>query len=353
MYHNGAGKKIALGNPLGKGGAATVYLHARNSSLAVKIFKPEILHQEVNLARRIERLNALAKIADTTAIFGTATKSIGAWPKDVVKDVSGSVVGYTMDTVHGGIDLGNIIMARNVQTAFYKYRNSQYYDTWLSSFVYEPRSLRNRFVIAYYLASFFEKMYELKDKSGTPIKLQMCNYDIKPQNVLVYLEEIGNQKFIIPYILDLDNVTLMNDTHMLEPIKKQVTPEYYAREGPTSKYYDFYSIAVIFHQLIFDLHPFMFSNAGGRRFRDGTEFSYFRDNLCYPWGRNRNHLDPMLQNDPKWSNFTRLSPELQKLFLRAFDSDIPTQRPNMSEWKQAFEGFLQKPGLDFKKIFTF
>ncbi len=353
MYKTESGRPLSLGKELGKGGAATVYFHATDKSKAVKIFKPQILQKEINLAKRIEKLNQISQIADIEMPFGNVRKTIGAWPKDIVKDRMGNVVGYIMDTVNGGIDLSHVITAHNPKTAFYKYRMQPNYSLWQEFFIYQGSSLRNRFILSYYLSMFFDKMYNLKTKNGQNIELDICNFDIKPQNILVSIENIGGQYHIVPYILDLDNVTLKNSSGKLSPASAQITPEYKAPEGPIDKYYDYYSIAVIFHQLILNLHPFTFTSPGGTRFRDGTEFSYYRDNKCYPWGRNRKFLDPKIQNDVIWGNYTKLSPDIQQLFLRAFDSDTPGQRPSMEEWSKAISAFLRNPSVRFDKLFRY
>ncbi|MCE2712692.1 MAG: hypothetical protein LW688_09150 [Cryomorphaceae bacterium] len=353
MYFNSIGQSISLGEELGKGGAANVYSFHNDKSKAVKIFKPHILQKEHNLSIRIEKLNHLSQLANFDHVFsGGIKKTIGAWPKEIVRDRTGKTVGYIMDSVKNGIDLSNIIMARD-DNAFYKYRNKPHYSLWQKYFIYQGRGIKNRFILAYYLSLYFDKIYNIKNKNGEKMNLEIWNFDIKPQNILVSIDNFGGKDQIVPYILDLDNVTLKNNSQILQPIEKQVTPEYFAPEGPENKYYDYYSIAVIFHQLILNLHPFTFSNAGGTRFRDGTEMSYFRNHKCYPWGRNRKFLDPKIQNDFRWGNFRNLSPQLQQLFIRAFDSDLPSQRPSMQEWSIALLTFLQNRSIQFDKLFRF
>ena len=88
MYKTSSGQSLKLGKELGKGGAANVYIHGTDKSKAIKIFKPQILQKEINLAKRIEKLNQLSQIADIEIPFGGAKKTIGAWPKDIVLDAS-------------------------------------------------------------------------------------------------------------------------------------------------------------------------------------------------------------------------------------------------------------------------
>jgi serine/threonine protein kinase len=352
MYKTSSGNTLKLGKELGKGGAATVYFHASDLSKAVKIFKPQVLQKEINLSKRIEKLNEISKIADIEIPFGNTIKTIGAWPKDIVKDVYGNVVGYIMDTVNGGIDLSFIVMARDPKTAFYKYRNHQNYSSWQKYFLYHNQGLKNRFILAYYLSLYFDKMYQLKAKNGAKIELDICNFDIKPQNILASIEKINGQNHIVPYILDLDNLTLKNSTHKLSPSSTQITPEYRAPEGPIDKYYDYWSLAVLFYQLIFNQHPFD-AVTGGSRFSDGTERDFFIKNKCFPWGRNRKFLSVGTQNDFRHGNFLKVSSEIQQLFIRAFDSDLPSQRPSMTEWSAVFLKFLQNSTIQFDKLFRY
>lgn len=352
MYKTSSGQAIVLGKELGKGGAATVYFLASDKTKAVKIFKPQVLQKEVNLANRIEKLNQLSKIADIEIAFGNSKKTIGAWPKEIVKDTRGHTVGYIMDTVNGGIDLSSIVMARDPNTAFYKYRNHPHFSNWQKYFLYYNKGLKNRFILAFYLSQFFDKMYQIKAKNGANIDLEICNFDIKPQNILVSIEKIEGQFHIVPYILDLDNLTLINKSQKLSPTSFQFTPEYRAPEGPIDKFYDYWSLAVLFYQLIFNVHPFD-GIRGGTRFSDGTERDFFIKNKCFPWGKNRKFLSVGTQNDFRHGNFLKVPREIQQLFIRAFDADSPSQRPSMSEWRNAFFAFLQNPAVKFDRLFLY
>jgi DNA-binding helix-hairpin-helix protein with protein kinase domain len=155
MYTNSRGQTIILGNELGKGGAATVYTHGTDKSKAVKIFKPDFLTKELTIGKRLEQLNKLSNVAQLEINFGQSQKAIGSWPREIVKDRNGRIVGFTMDTVNNGIDLTQVIFARDVNSAFYKYRNKPQYNLWINTFLYHPNSIRNRFVLSYYLSIYF------------------------------------------------------------------------------------------------------------------------------------------------------------------------------------------------------
>jgi DNA-binding helix-hairpin-helix protein with protein kinase domain len=351
VYYNSKGRLVELGQQLGKGAAATVFHDRTDKSTAIKVFKPEFLVREPSLPSRLEKLYQLHQVADLDIRYGQVLKPVGSLPTDVLRDAKGRTVGYMMDTVHNGISMEPIIFARDPRTAFYKQRNSPKYGLWQSTFVYQPPSLRNRFILSYYLAHAFDRIYSIRTRTGQKLDVDICNFDIKPKNILVYIEPINGRPNIIPYILDLDNITIQNNTGRLSPAHPQFTPEYRAPEGPQDKYYDFYSIAVVFYQLIFDIHPF--NVLGGTRFTDGTEMEFFVRNKCFAWGRNRRFLSPTTLNEVRHNNFQKIPASLQTLFIRAFDSDAAAQRPHMKEWITAFEAFLGDTRVDFRRLFDF
>ena len=350
MYFNSSGISIKLGSSLGKGSAGEVFLHANDKSKAIKLFHPEYIQKEITLVSRIEKFYKLEQIADFNISYGAISRSVGTWPNDIVKDRNGKIVGYIMHTVNNGIDLSQIIFAYDHQKAFYKYKKeSSRYQLWMNTFFYSGDNLRNRFILSYSLANSFDKIYNIKSKQGAPIQLDICNFDIKPLNILVSIENKTNN--IVPFILDLDNLTLKNSTGKLGPTHPQYTPDYKAPEGPLDKYYDYYSIAVIFYQLIFSTHPFTVK--GGTRFTDGISTEFYVKNKCFAWGRNRKFLHDETLNDFRHNNFNQISPGLKKLFIRAFDSDFPSNRPSMAEWKKEFEIFISNKNIKFDSLFTF
>ena len=352
MYFNSRGISIKLGDSLGKGSAGEVFLHANDKSKAIKIFHPEYLQKEITLTKRIEKFYKLEQIGDFNINYGSISRSVGSWPNDIIKDRNGKIVGYIMHTVNNGIDLSQIIFAFDFKRAFYGLKkDTNKYKLWMDTFFYNGVNLRNRFILSYSLANSFDKIYNIKSKQGAPVQLDLCNFDIKPLNILVSIEEINTKKNIVPFILDLDNLTLKNPTGKLGPTHPQFTPYYKAPEGPLDKYYDYYSIAVIFYQLIFSTHPF--TVIGGTRFTDGISTEYYVKNKCFAWGRNRKFLCKETLNDFRHNNFNQISTELQKLFVRAFDSDFPSNRPSMAEWKKEFEVFISNKNIQFDSLFTF
>jgi DNA-binding helix-hairpin-helix protein with protein kinase domain len=354
-YFDSTGAAIYLGQQLGKGGSATVYLHGSDRSKAVKIFNQEYLAAEGSLVRRLRELQKLSNVAHLELDFEYSHFAIGSWPRELVMERSGMVVGFTMNTINDGIDLTEIIFARDRQNAFFQYspgkkrhKSVEHYKQWLNTFLYCREGLRNRFILCYNLSVAFHRIYNLRQRDGRPIDLQLCNFDIKPNNILVALIKSRSSFQILPYILDLDNLTLINKTGRLSPQNPQHTPEYSAPEGPVDHYYDYYSIAVIFYQLIFNIHPFE-GVQGVSRFTDGSDREFFLKNKCFPWGKNKNYLKHVAQHD----NFSYLPDQIQKLFLSAFDCDSPSQRPGMRAWSTAFLQLLSDRAVCFEKLFRF
>jgi DNA-binding helix-hairpin-helix protein with protein kinase domain len=111
-----------------------------------------------------------------------------------------------------------------------------------------------------------------------------------------------------------------------------------APEGRLDEFYDFFSLAVILYQLIFDIHPFYVR--GGTRFSDGETMEYYVKNRCFAWGKNRKFLTSETKNNWRHNNFNFISPQLQTLFIRAFDSEIRTNRPAPSEWSAELKAFI-------------
>ena len=342
-YFNSIGKKVLLGKEIGKGAAATVFTDSSNPNIAIKLFHDEVLIKEKNLIHRLKKLFELTKIVDFTIKIGPHVKSLGSFPGELVFNSSKQLVGYQMELIQKGISLSEIVEGRNPSTAFKSIlknkKDPQLYNQFINHFLYDPKStIYNRLVLCRNLALVFSKMYPPRTKSGSLIDLKILNFDIKPLNIMVQLFPVDGKFAIVPYILDLDNVTLKTKTQILSPVSPQITLEYKAPELPTDEYYDYFSLAVILYQLIFDTHPY--TVLGGTRFSDSSQNHYFINNHCFAWGKNRKFLSDGTKNDWRHNNFNKVSPEIQNLFIRAFDSQIPNQRPTPLEWFEELRKFL-------------
>lgn len=342
-YFNSTGGRVVLGKEIGKGGAARVYCDSKDPSTAIKIFHDHVLQKEKNLSFRLKKLFDLTQVVDFSVQIGSQNKYLGSFPRELVLNGSKQVVGYQMERIQNGIELSEIVEGRNVNTAFQsikiKKKDDKLYNQFINQFLYDPRStIYNRFVLCRNLALAFSKMYPPISKTGAKVGVKILNFDIKPQNILVYTLPVSGKFAIVPYILDIDNFTLQTQSQKLSPVSPQFTPHYRAPEGQLDEYYDYFSIAVIFYQIIFDTHPF--TVRGETRFRDGDTAEYYINNRCFAWGKNRKFLSSETKKDWRHNNFNFISAQLQTLFLRAFDSDFPGNRPSPTEWFVEIKKFM-------------
>ena len=355
-YLDDDGKTINLGGQIGKGASATIFRDKRNSNRAIKIYNPAYLSKHPNLRRRLLKLVELSAQADFEILLGGKMRSIGAFPKGLVTDEDKNLVGFIMDSFNG-INLTEIIYAKNATTAFYKYsvkgnayQGQDHYNGWMDSFLYSNQGLRNRFILAYSLAQCCSKLVEVRVKSSRRrFDLQCLNFDLKPCNILVRFENdrTSGKKLVIPFLLDLDNITLKTNLGTLGPSSPNVTPEYFAPEGPTSIYYDYYSLAIIFYQLFIGIHPFE-GVQGDSRFRDGTERSFFMQNRCFPGGQNRKYL----RCSQEHQRFEKLPKNIRALFCRALDAQNLSDRPSPREWQTNLQDVLTDKAVDFTAMFN-
>ena len=340
-YFDSLGRRLMLGPIINKGAAGIVYSDSSNSTEAIKIFHDLFIKKETKLASRLKYLYKLSQTIDLSMKTGASTNFLGSFPKDLVLNKSKKVVGYRMERIQNGIDLSQITEGRDISKAFYKIKKSnvKLYDQLKCQFLYDTQStIYNRFVLCRNLVLAFSKLYPPISNKGLKLDLQILNFDIKPQNILVHLVPVAGKFAIVPFILDTDNITLKNKSQILSPVSPQITTEYRAPEGPLDEYYDYFSIAVILYQLIFDTHPF--TVRGETRFRDGDTAEYYMNNHCFAWGKNRKFLTSQTKNDWRHNNFNFISPQLQTLFIRAFDSEIRSNRPAPSEWSAELKAFI-------------
>ena len=160
----------------------------------------------------------------------------------------------------------------------------------------------------------------------------MQNYvlvDMKPQNILV---TDGGKVSII----DCDSIQIAQNGRVIFPAPV-ATPEYIPPEGaninPTinvvNQTWDRFSMAIMFYEVIFGLHPYAASFSG--RFQDSVTIdSKIKDGL-FVHGKNKVFLAvlPSLHK-----NFGVIPQKLKQLFIRAFDSGhrMPDVRPTAEEW---------------------
>jgi len=202
------------------------------------------------------------------------------------------------------------------------------------------------------MTSSWRKKYDRKEITGIMSRLKLCvnissginivhqtnKYvfiDFKPQNVLV--THTGRISLI-----DLDSLQINGK------FKAQVaTPEYIPPEGiklsPSKNFieksWDNFSIAVVFYQILFGLHPYAVTPKPSYS-KETTLDSHIKNKL-FPFGENAKFVE---KKSVLHDKFKILPLKFQQLFLRSFDLGhaTPSIRPSASEWGQAIFLELKK-----------
>lgn len=185
-----------------------------------------------------------------------------------------------------------------------------------------------------------------RSKSDTlPNRLKLCvniaiaihnihstkNYvlvDMKPQNVLVTPE--GKVS-----IVDLDSIQIAENGNVIHQ-GHVATPEYVPVEGnrlnPSVNFipetWDRFSLAIIFYELIFGLHPFVATSTG--IYENITTIDESIKNGLFVYGSKSQYLQlPSLHN-----NFNLLPQKMKDCFINALDKghNNPNARSTAKEW---------------------
>ncbi len=170
--------------------------------------------------------------------------------------------------------------------------------------------------------------------------------DMKPQNILV--TDDGKVS-----IIDLDSVQISNGNHVLHHAQV-ATPEYVPFEGerlnPSQHFipetWDRFSMAVMFYELLFGLHPFTGSNFKGQ-YSNITTLAECINNGLFVHGSKRHFFSIII---PLHNNFDILPPEFKDLFMRAFENghNNPHSRPTAEEWGRTIHTLLSQTNITIK-----
>jgi DNA-binding helix-hairpin-helix protein with protein kinase domain len=206
----------------------------------------------------------------------------------------------------------------------------------------QPRSLR--------LSAPWRQKFDRANKTGSGVwnRLLLCvnlaiaihkihslgNYtlvDMKPQNMLV--TEDGKVS-----IIDLDSIQIAQNGMVTH--KGQVaTPEYIPPEGrnldPAKDYipitWDRFSLAVIFYEIIFGIHPYTATSLGKYQ-QCGTIYEKISNGLFVHGSKVEMYIQQPLPTPHR--NFIRLPHSLRMLFMKAFEAghENPKARPTAEDW---------------------
>jgi DNA-binding helix-hairpin-helix protein with protein kinase domain len=328
VVHTKLGVSITIeDNYLGKGGEGTI--HRVISPSQYVGFCVKIYYEKHRTPEKTAKLNYMCQHP-----IGQARNPnfVICWPREIIYEDK-NFVGFLMDlALPNSIDLVELC-----QPGFRPVL--QHLPDWRSKFDRgSPSGISARLKICVNLAIAVHTVHHER---------KYVMIDMKPQNVLINLD--GSVS-----ITDLDSIQI-NGTPFLA---RFATPEYTPPEGnpnnpnkilgnaqvPVS--WDLFSLAVIFYEVIFGLHPYAasYSLSGVT----STQDSIHRD--LFVFGKNK---DLILKKPALHDNFHILPQSIQILFVKAFDlSTMRTDlRPTAEEWGKTLTIEIYKgPSKGFKVI---
>lgn len=168
--------------------------------------------------------------------------------------------------------------------------------------------------------------------------------DLKPQNILIAPD--GGVSLV-----DLDSVQIKAGARLYRgPLG---SPEYMPSESYRMNFYvspvidpswDRFSLAVIIYEILLGIHPFSATAKptviGCETIEESIRF------MMYVHGRNRANLAAI---PAPHEGMSQLAPTLAQLFLRAFESTDPAQRPTNLEWGMTLKAAAQGSGLSLSR----
>ena len=245
------------------------------------------------------------------------------WPLDLLYD-NGRFAGYVMPRVDSGVNLFPLILPGMPHLM----NQSQ----WQKFSTTNPDALLVRMKLGYNLA----RAIHLLHQSGKYVLV-----DMKPENVLIK----PNGYFSL---IDIDSIQISNNRQLIFAASA-MTGEYAPPEHFAGKYnnpravipvsWDHFSFAVIFYQVLINIHPFMASH---------DKYSTVAENIehgLFVHGRKKSRLMVI----PAIHKRYKLLPvKLRNMFERALDhgSLNPSFRPSLEEWAAALLKEIKafKPG---------
>ncbi|WP_455587332.1 protein kinase domain-containing protein [Bacteroides sp.] len=316
---------------LGKGGQARVYTitTAAYKDYCVKIFiKPE------DATKNYDRIQYMVQNPPNGIMDNSGFRI--CWPVAFAYDTNKQFIGYMMPL------------------AFPKSRDLKILETYSA----KPFSVRFKNYPEWH------NKYELTEKSGIENRIKMlCNWaiaihcihatqryviiDLKPENVMA----TATGKISI---VDTDSFQISENGKLLFP-GSAYTPAYFPPEGksyqqnkrPFPPTCDYFAAAIVFYRILTGVHPY-----------GGTKLSPPYDNLeteeecisegLFAYGSKQRFIS-FPANFNLHANFSNIPSEIQRLFIRAFDSDI-NNRPPMAEWGQAFKRAIDGDSVQIKTI---
>ena len=162
--------------------------------------------------------------------------------------------------------------------------------------------------------------------------------DFKPQNVLVTYDGLVS-------ITDIDSIQISDGNRLLYPAtvstQEYRPPEYYKDNvGKNSnekleKSWDLFSIAVVFYEILFGIHPYVGTLKGNQ---DSNSTISASISLNYLPIRDGEKYETIPLPHEK---FKSLPKDIQKLFLKAFSDNRYIRQP-MEDWGKIFQKYINE-----------
>lgn len=289
----------------------------------------------VKIYFKAKRTNQLEKklkymVANPPHQITSASNMIG-WPLDVIYDGQKKFIGFVMPLAFNNSEPLIVLTAKNLSKKLNPIWADKY-DRRLGAVSMMARlKLICNIAIPIHLLHSTNK-YVLRD--------------FKPENVLVTCD--GKVTLV-----DMDSVQITEESNLLLPkmlfpastlgTPGYMPPEHYTRnvgksiDTPIIKSWDYFSIGVVFYQVIFGLHPYVVTPLIARDANSNEIFQNIAQNL-FPFGANASKVRSY---PPPHNNFGRTPIELQTLFRNAF-SDNPNIRPSLEQWVKTIKDVLKK-----------
>ena len=269
-------------------------------------------------------------VANPPNKIASAGNMIG-WPLEIVYDSQKSFIGFVMPLAFSSSEPLIVLTAKNL--------SKKLSPVWADKF---DRRLGAASMVA---------RLKLICNIAIPIHLlhstgKYVLRDFKPENVLVTYD--GKVTLV-----DMDSVQIAEESNLLLPkllfpastlgTPGYMPPEHYTRKVgtntsiPIGKSWDYFSIGVVFYQVIFGLHPYVVTPLFTNDSNSNEIYQNIAQNL-FPFGANAAKVGSY---PPPHENFKRIPSELQTLFRNAF-SDNTNVRPSLEMWVKTIKEVIRK-----------
>lgn len=324
-FTRGRAAIILNSNPISKGGEGTVFSIVNKPGYCVKIFHSTQIADD--------KKAKIEYIINNSSIISPNQKIRICWPTDLVFDKNQQFIGFIMP-----LAFDNSILLYEIVTLKLSSKLSHIWN-----FKFDRATsigLENRLKICVNIAIAIHVLHQSK---------QFVLVDFKPQNILI--TEDGKISLI-----DLDSLQISHNNKVLFNAKV-VTPEYAPKESeklnPVNNFipesWDNFSLAIIFYELLFGIHPFA-STSGGQYEKYTTISEKINKNL-FVHGSKKNYLVKI----PKpHENYSKIPTELQKLFIKAFEDSTsnPNLRPSADEWGSLLVDIIKNKSSNIQSSFS-